>query len=772
MLLLCQATAVFGAPDRPPNAEDADEPIQLPVFSVREDSDIGYRASNSVSATRVDTPIKDLPFSLSAFTGQFMADIGARDLDDVVQYAAGATNAGRNYLGGDALYSIRGFPQAPQRDGFVTPNSGGVLTGPYVDTQNIERVEVVKGPASVLYGQVAPGGIVNYVTKKPTGKRFANLTQKIGSYGYLRSQADINQPLGNTGLSFRFNGSWENLFQYIDSAESKTSVVDPVLRYTLNDRVSLTVGYERFRRRETPQAQNKPLMEVTNYPGSTSNALSSRFDTSDIGTVGYFPGLSRTFNLASIHDLRSTNYENVNAELDVKLSEHWNSRANYAWFKQRMAFKLTGAFFVYVAPAGTSAAQPATRDQEVALAQQLMKDPWAVFNAGSPVTMQRRQIYQETFGDGESFQVETAGNYATRFGHFKPLFGALYASAVSWTRNRQSPTSAYPTSWNMLDPTTWNRDTDFNPVDAPFTSYTRAVTHNKGAYAVLNADFFSEKLYTVAGIRYSRVDSQSLNYLSGTNGSLFEAAKSTPQAGIGYKITKDVMLYANYSTSFQQNAAFLSTDNVITGPAKPTISEGYEVGVKTDFLGGKISTTFSLYDIYQDDRVVNLSYVTTGGLIVTNTIQGTRDRSRGVDFEINYSATDHLQIYASFAEDDVSVKKVPVGYDYYLGSHPEASAKTLANLWARYNRPFNVKGLWFGAGFNHVGKKAMRNNNKDLFLPSYTLFNAALGYDWVWQQRPLTFTLNWSNLTNEEYFPATQTRGLPSRVVAGVTIKL
>jgi iron complex outermembrane receptor protein len=232
------------------------------------------------------------------------------------------------------------------------------------------------------------------------------------------------------------------------------------------------------------------------------------------------------------------------------------------------------------------------------------------------------------------------------------------------------------------------------------------------------------------------------------------------------------MLYTNYSTSFQQNAAFLSTDNVITGPAKPTISEGYETGIKTDFLGGKISTTLSFYSIYQDDRVVNLSYVTTAGLIVTNTIQGTRDRSRGMDFEINFAATDHLQVYASFAEDDIRVIKVPTGYEYYLGSHPEASAKTLANLWARYNEPFHIKGLWIGGGLNYVGKKAMRNNNKDLFLPSYTLFNAALGYDWVWQHRPMNFTLNWSNLTNEEYFPATQTRGLPSRIVAGLTIKL
>src|SRR3954469_7477785 len=97
----------------------ANDPLALPTFSVSTSLDQGYRAGNSVSATRIDTPIKDLPFTLSAFTDQFIIDIAARDLWDVAQYAPSVTSSGREFNAGNAVYTIRGFDQKPQHDGFT-----------------------------------------------------------------------------------------------------------------------------------------------------------------------------------------------------------------------------------------------------------------------------------------------------------------------------------------------------------------------------------------------------------------------------------------------------------------------------------------------------------------------------------------------------------------------------------------------------------------------------------------------------------------------------
>ena len=133
--LALSATAVRAQTSAATAAAGGDEVLKLSEFQVSTTADKGYRAGNSVSATRIDTPIKDLPFAISAFTQQFISDVGARDLWDVVQYAPSVTSAGREFNAGNSVYTIRGFDQAPQHNGFVGEA--------YIDTVSVERVEVV-----------------------------------------------------------------------------------------------------------------------------------------------------------------------------------------------------------------------------------------------------------------------------------------------------------------------------------------------------------------------------------------------------------------------------------------------------------------------------------------------------------------------------------------------------------------------------------------------------------------------------------------------------
>ena len=168
-LLMAALAPALSAQTAASSASTAEEPVVLNQFTVSTTADKGYRAGNSVSATRVDTPIKDLPFAVSAFTEQFISDIGARELNDIVAYAPGVTSGAKEFTQGNARYSIRGF------DGDVTPQRNGFVGNRYVDAGNIARVEVVKGPASLLYGQITPGGTVNYITKRPTTKSRSSL---------------------------------------------------------------------------------------------------------------------------------------------------------------------------------------------------------------------------------------------------------------------------------------------------------------------------------------------------------------------------------------------------------------------------------------------------------------------------------------------------------------------------------------------------------------------------------------------------------------------
>ena len=771
------ALAATAARAQTPPAAPGDDVIRLSDFQVSTSSDKGYRAGNSVSATRIDTPIKELPFAISAFTSQFIADIGARDLFDVVQYAPSVTSAGREFNAGNAVYTIRGFDQAPQHNGFVGEG--------YIDTASIERVEVVKGPSSLLYGQVAPGGTVNYITKRPGAKAFTAVGAQIGTHSFWRTSLDLNQPLAGKTLLFRFNGTFENGLEYITPGKQGTTVLAPVITWRITDRVALTVDYQWFSRRETPpQAHIKPNIEVVGLPPasgilSATGILINPLDNSDPGFLSAYP-FSRKFNYVSNNDHRFSDYESINAELTAKLSDTWGARANFNWNKRRTAQKLTGlgavsitvptSYYPAGAPLPISAANYLIAAR--AYANDLLANPNLALNAPQ-AQLGRRKRLQEDFGQGKASQVEFAGNYTFDGVKLKPLVGAFYNESRGYGRLRQSPTANFFPVWDIKNPATWDYTTDFDPVTQPFSTNNRSVTRNAAGYAVLNASLLQDRLSAVIGARYNKASGSTDNFLApATSLAKVTNKKTTPQLGLGFKATRDLMFYGSYSESFVLNTAALTRENVPVGPANPTTSKGYELGVKTDFLGGRVSSTLAVFQIDQTDRVLRFNSFNALGVTVTNSLQGTLDRSNGIEAEITWSPKDNWQVYASGAMNDVRVKRVPRGMETYLGSHPEATVKALFNLWTRYSfTTGDLKGLWIGGGFNHTGRKAQRTNNPKLFLPAETLWNSAVGYDWKWEGRPVTATINWQNMADIEYFPANQQRGMPGRAVLSVTTK-
>jgi iron complex outermembrane recepter protein len=775
--VLSLALGLRAQPSSAPNAAANDDVVKLSEFQVSTSADKGYRAGNSVSATRFDAPIKDLPFAISAFTSQFIADIGARDLWDVVQYAPGVTSAGREFNAGNSIYTIRGFDQAPQHNGFTVQEA-------YVDTLTVDRVEVVKGPASVLYGQVAPGGTVNYITKRPGAKPFAVWNGQVGSYDYWRTSLDLNQPLAKDKLLFRMNASWENGLEYITPGRQRTRVLAPVLTWRISERVALTVDYQWFSRRENPpSAHFKPNIEIVALPPASgvlgTAGVLVRPDNTDFSFLGYYP-LPRNFNYESANDYRRSDFENLNAEFTAKLTDAWTARANFNWSKRRVAHKLTGLGAVSVTvpasyyPAGAtlpiSAANYALAAQ--AFANDLLNNPGLAATAPQ-AQLPRRKRLQEDFGQAKASQVEIVGSFKPGDVKLRPLFGAFYSEGRGYSRQRQTATAQFFPAWDMKNPATWDYTTDYDPATLPVSTNNRSITRNSAGYGVLNASFLGDRLSAVAGVRYNKSSGSTDNFLTPASSlAKVSSNKTTPQIGAGWKVTRDFMVYASYSQSYVLNAAALQFQGVPSGPAAPTTSKGYEVGIKTDFLNGRVSSTIAAYRIDQQDRILRFNSFNATGQTVTNNLQGTLDRSNGIEAEVTWSPRDNWQVYASGALDDIRVKQVPAGEEIFLGTHPEASVKALANLWTRYTfSAGSWKGLWVGAGFNYSGKKAQRVNNPKLFLPEETLWNSAIGYDWKWEGHAMNATLNWQNMANREYFPANQQRGYPSRVTLALTAK-
>ena len=209
----------------------------------------GYRATRSASATKTDTALRDIPQSISVIPATVLKDLGSTNVERALEFAGGVSK--QNNFGGLTLYeySVRGFTTSEfYQDGF-SANRGYPSTP---DAANIERIEVLKGPAASLYGRGDPGGTVNIVTKKPQPEAFTTLQTSAGSWDRYRTALDVNTPLDSDGnVLSRVNLAVEDNHSFRDHVQSKRVFVAPSFSWQLDPDTSLLVESEFVRHSST-----------------------------------------------------------------------------------------------------------------------------------------------------------------------------------------------------------------------------------------------------------------------------------------------------------------------------------------------------------------------------------------------------------------------------------------------------------------------------------------------------------------------------------------
>ncbi|UFP93845.1 TonB-dependent siderophore receptor [Gloeobacter morelensis] len=220
-----------------PSPDDAEELDEVTVTGTG-----GYRRKNATSATKTDTPLLLTPQSIQVIPRQVIEDQGAIRINDALRNVSGVSAApaiiNDNFL-------IRGFA-ANQFQNRILDDFGVSIA--FRETANLERIEVVKGPASVLFGQAQPSGIINLTTKKPLTRPYYSADLTVGSYSLFRPTLDISGPLnGDASLAYRLNAAYEYAGSFREGVLTGRTFVAPVVQWKIGPDTTLTFEGEHLR---------------------------------------------------------------------------------------------------------------------------------------------------------------------------------------------------------------------------------------------------------------------------------------------------------------------------------------------------------------------------------------------------------------------------------------------------------------------------------------------------------------------------------------------
>jgi Outer membrane receptor for ferric coprogen and ferric-rhodotorulic acid len=234
------------APASPASADDAEVPVELPPFEVRSEKDQGYLAQNTTSGSRLNTSLKDTPAPVSVFTQEFIMDIGATDIAELADYAistervngiVGDVANGNEFSGPSASLRVRGLP-SDRLVNFFARNGE-------VDTYNVERVELSRGPNALLFGLGGTGGVFNTTTKKADVRRtFYSATVRAGDYDAFRASVDLNQSIIHNKLALRINALDSEKASWRPHEHNDSERLAAALRWQITPRAQFNVEYE------------------------------------------------------------------------------------------------------------------------------------------------------------------------------------------------------------------------------------------------------------------------------------------------------------------------------------------------------------------------------------------------------------------------------------------------------------------------------------------------------------------------------------------------
>ena len=522
---------ISGVPGDPTVQVSSEDAIQVVVTGEADDGD--YFVPNASTATRTDTPLRDVPQSIQIIPRQVIEDQQAIGLEDVLENAAGVTFLGNN-AGRGLTFSIRGFNNVPVlRDGFLLPNFIGDAAEPEV--ANLERVEGLRVPASVLYGQAEPGGVVNLVTKQPLSEPYYNLQFQVGNGGFVNPSIDLSGPLTDDGrLLYRLNALYrqEDSFRDYDN-NLERFFIGPTLTWLISDQTDLTINLEYIDDREP-------------------------FDSGIIPFGDGIEPIPLDLVLNNPDDIVEQDYLNIGYALEHRFSENWQLRNQ---------FRFTSSTY------------------------NLGVNPTPLFIDESTGILTRAFSFQETEVDTYSLYTNVQGKFNTGSVEHTLLAG------IDLTRWNQEGVSGFDFNQQSLinifdpdypDPSSFPTE-DSLPIFAIISNPIE--TDQLGVYLQNQIDIL-DNLIVVAGLRYNTVNQETTDRFTDAVTEQYDDA-FVPRIGVVYQPIEPISIYANYSRSFVPNSETDADGNFLDSEE----GEGFEVGIRGEIIENRLAATLAYFDI-------------------------------------------------------------------------------------------------------------------------------------------------------------------------------
>jgi len=629
------------------NSSDETEIVTLSPFQVTTDKDQGYIATNSVSGSRVNTAIKDIPVGIQVITSEFIRDTGATDLRESLAYSAGITLSSQNDLENNrGVGGIQSSPYGPggvnnpagitsnisgtqlKIRGFLTNNvlRDGFLRGSPSDAINIDRIEVVQGPNALLYGTGNFGGVVNYLTQRPSDTQQGNLSLAYGMNNFLRTTVDVTGPLSaRSGINYRLTASWETAGTDIDHQKSRHYFIAPSITWKPTKTTELFVSTE-----YTSAKQNGFGFRALRAAQGTG---ATPINNDQLEATGFYwppDANKRTWNLGGPDVFNDQQLKNLSVILTQQLTRESGIMPqmdflvgfNYStWDVQTQdvnggiqqvsvgnpGYELSQTITLTALDNGIDGITPSNGNlQYGTFDNEVVRYAW---NQSDAVT-DREQLRVELTGQKSLFQ----GRWYQLKDQFLVGYSRLYNRIES--ANWQTLPGLYSFKGPLeLSPIRFGVQGDGSP--APGLYQNNRDNINKGwdkAYYVnnfmklFNFGDVDDRLILMAGVRRDTADNWSTDTtvtaptatppsVATTSTSEAPTTKATSyQYGAMFKLTKDVSVFALQADGFLPNFGGLH-ESLTGAPVGADTAQSKEYGVKFDFLDGKISGSISHYKI-------------------------------------------------------------------------------------------------------------------------------------------------------------------------------